>query len=187
MLSIILPSRNEPNASKMMEELEATYNNVQLIVSNDADGRGKGFAIRQAFAHATGEYVCFLDADGDISPKMIKRLIPYIVDYDIVVGVKPISGRWDRRILTFLSRYYIAILFNIKVDTQTGIKLFRRYAIQEFYNDGFLFDLEILSVAKKRGMKLIEVPIEATVNKGMKLTSIWRTFKESITLWLELR
>lgn len=187
MLSIILPSLNEPNAIKMMEELEATYNNVQLIVSNDADGRGKGFAVRQALQHATGEYVCFLDADGDISPKMIKRLIPFIADYDIVVGVKPISGRWDRRILTFFSRYYIALFFNIKVDSQTGIKLFRRYAIPEFYNDGFLFDLEILSVAKQKKFTMIEVPIEANVNKAMKLISIWKTLKESITLWLELR
>lgn len=187
MLSIILPSKNEPNVLNVVEQLEILFPESQIIVSNDGAGHGKGWAVREALKHASGDYVVFLDGDGDISPKMIKRLIPFIEDHDIVCGVKPISGLWSRRILTFFSRYYIALCFNIKVDSQTGIKLFRRYALTEFYNNGFLFDLEILSVAKQKGMSMIEVPVEAKVNKRMKMKSIWNTFKESLTLWLELR
>ena len=132
--------------------------------------------------------MAFLDGDGDIQPKMLKRLIPFIEDYDIVCGVKPISGLWSRRILTFLSRYYIALCFNIKVDSQTGIKLFKRAALCEWYSNGWLFDLEILSTAKQNGYSMIEVPIDfVKINRRMRMVSIWRTFKESVTLWLELR
>ena len=187
MISIILPSRNEPNIKKVVSDIEKLFNNVQIIVCNDRYSQGKGWAIRQALEEAKGDLICFLDGDGDIKPKMIKRLLPYIEDYDIVCGVKPISGLWSRRILTYLSRIYLSICFDIKVDSQTGIKLFRREALQDFYNDGFLFDLEIICKAKQKGYSMIEVPIEATVNKRMKLISIWKTFKESLTLWLELR
>lgn len=173
-----------------MEEIEQAIPNIdlQIIGCNDRQAQGKGWAVREALKQATGDTICFLDGDGDISPKMIKRLIPFLSDYDIVCGVKPISGIWSRRVLTFFSRLYIALLFNVKVDTQTGVKLFRRYAISDWYNNGWLFDLEILSIAKQKGQRMIEVPIEYTPgNKKMKLISIWKTLKESITLWLELR
>lgn len=187
MISIILPSRQEPKIKQVVDELEKLYNHVQIIVCNDRYSKGKGWAIRQALKEARGGLICFLDGDGDIQPKMLKRLLPYIEDYDIVCGVKPISGLWSRRILTYFSRIYLAICFDIKVDSQTGIKLFRREAMQEFYNDGFLFDLEIICKAKQKGFSMIEVPIEANINRKMKLISIWKTLKESITLWLELR
>lgn len=187
MLSIILPSKNEPNVTNVVEELEYLFPGAQIIVSNDGAGLGKGWAVRQGLKYATGDTVCFLDGDGDISPKMIFRLIPFISDYDIVCGVKPISGIWSRRIITYFSRLYIAFFFGVKVDSQTGIKLFRRYALTEWYNNGWLFDLEILSKAKKNKLSMIEVPIEYTPgNKKVKLISLWKTFKESVTLWLEL-
>lgn len=187
MISIILPSANEPNAMATMEEVEKLFPDAQIIVCNDRHRQGKGWAIRHALQHATGDLIVFLDGDGDIKPKMIKRLLPFIEDYDIVVGVKPISGLWSRRVLTYLSRIYLAICFNIKVDSQTGIKLFKRQAIDDWYSNGFLFDLEILSVAKHNGFSMIEVPIEANINRRMKFISIWNTLKESFTLWLELR
>lgn len=188
MLSIILPS-HQCDTQKLMQEVEDCLPGIdlQIIGCNDRHSNGKGFAIRMALTAATGEYVCFLDGDGDIHPRMIKRLLPFLQDYDIVCGVKPISGIWSRRILTYWSRIYIALLFGIKVDSQTGIKVFKRHAINEWYSNGWLFDLEILSIAKQKGCTMIEVPIEYTPgNKRMKLKSIWKTFKESVTLWLEL-
>jgi len=173
----------------MMEELERMYGHMglQLITFNDHDSHGKGYAVRHAMLCVTGDLVCFMDADGDIHPKMLFRLLPFIADYDIVVGVKPISGHWSRRLLTFFSRMYLAVAFGVKCDTQTGIKLFRRDAIQPWYSDGWLFDLEILSMAMKRDLRMVEVPVDATPSKKMHFTSIWKTFRESVTLWLELR
>ena len=188
MLTIIMPATDLQKAQVMMEEVEAIFPGSQIIVSSNRQELGKGFAVREALKQATGEFICFLDGDGDISPKMIKRLIPYLVDYDIVVGVKPISGLWSRRIITYWSRLYIALLFGVKVSTQTGIKLFRRHTLTTWYSNGFLFDLEILCLAKKEGCTMIEVPIECqTINKPMKFISLWKTLKESWTLFLELK
>ena len=189
MISIIMPSHN-CDTQKFMQEVEDALPNIdlQLIGCNDRRAEGKGWAVREALTQATGTVIVFLDGDGDIAPRMIKRLLPYLQDYDIVCGTKPISGLWSRRLLTYWSRLYIALLFGVKCDTQTGLKAFRRYALTDWYSNGWLFDLEILSVAKQKKMTMIEVPIEYTPsNKPMKLKSIWKTFKESVTLWLELR
>ena len=189
MLSILLPS-HRCDTQALMQEVEDSLPGIdlQIIGCNDREGKGKGFTVRMALTAATGDYVCFLDGDGDIHPRMIKRLLPFLQDYDIVCGTKPISGRLSRRILTYFSRLYIALLFGIKVDSQTGIKVFKRYALSEFYNNQWLFDLELLSLAKKKGFSMIEVPIEYTPgNKAMKWSSIWTTFKQSVTLWLEMR
>ena len=192
MLSIILPCHNvDQNALKTFtEEIEVQYNytEIEIIVSNDAEGRGKGWAIRQGLLASRGNVVCFIDGDGDIPASMIARLLPFLKENDVVCGVKPISGIWSRRILTYLSRLYITAMFNVKVDSQTGIKVFKKEFLSDFYNDGFLFDLELLSKAKKKGAKIAECPIDCkAAYKHMKATSIWKTLKESITLWLELR
>ena len=194
MITFVLPSKCEPKVQRTIQQIEELamklhMPDIQIIISNDREGKGKGWAVRQTLPYATRPLICFLDADGDIEPRMVKRLIPFLDDYDVVVGVKPISGRWDRRILTYLSRIYIAILFNIRVDSQTGIKLFKREALAgaNWYSNGWLFDIEILHDCKEAGYRMIEVPIEADVSRGIKGKSLWRTFKESLTLWLETR
>jgi glycosyltransferase involved in cell wall biosynthesis len=186
MISIILPS-HRTDTQAFMEEVENAMPavDIQLIGCNDRDAKGKGWAVREALKHAKGELIVFLDGDGDIAPRMIRRLLPYLSDYDVIVGVKPISGLWSRRILTFLSRIYLAILFDIKVDTQTGIKLFKREALGagDWYNNGFMFDVEILADAKKRGFRMIEVPIEANVLKPMNLPVLFQTSHTPQDLW----
>ncbi len=49
-------------------------------------------------------------------------------------------------------------------DTQCGCKLFRASAVrgifQELKTEGFAFDVELLVLARGRGLKIEEVPIE---------------------------
>lgn len=188
MLTVILPATDLNKAHEMVDAVESLFPGCQIIVSSNRQQLGKGWAVREALKEAKGEFICFLDGDGDIEPRMIKRLIPYLQDYDIVCSCKPISGLWSRRLITYWSRIYIALLFGMKVDTQTGLKLCKRHTITSWYSNGWLYDLEILCLAKKDGCTMIEVPIECqTINKPMKFISLWKTLKESWTLWLELK
>lgn len=183
MLSIILPSHKEPEIHAFVDEVEKYLPAMEIIVSNDRDGRGKGWAIRQAVTVARGEAVCFLDGDGDIHPRMLFRLLPFLEDFDAVVGTKRIAHKhFARRVVTVLSRLYIRLFFGLSCDTQTGIKLFRREAIKPWKTDGFLFDVELLAAIQKHGGKIIEVPIEAEITERMTWRVLWRTFLESLVL-----
>lgn len=184
MLSIIIPDYNEPNISSMKAATRNYFPEAQIIIVHDLNGKGKGLAVREGLTKATGDIIIFLDADLDIHPKMINRLLPFLEDYDIVVGAKGIEkGLLKRRIITHLSRAYIRLMFGLKCDTQTGIKLFKREAIQEWKTNGFAFDIELLMKAKGKGYKMVEVPIDAKITVGISLKAILRTFKESLKIW----
>lgn len=187
MMSILIPSHMEPKIHLMLEETEKCFPDAQIIVCNDRYGKGKGWALRQALQEAHGDIICFIDGDMDISARMINRLIPFLDDYDIVIGKKQIRRSLSRRILTRLSRFYIKTFFGLSCDTQTGIKLFKRYALLDWQSDSFIFDLEILSKARIAGLQIIEVPVEVTdhgaSSKPMKFKNIIRSFKESLKVW----
>jgi glycosyltransferase involved in cell wall biosynthesis len=168
----------------MIIETEMQFPGAQIIIANDRYRKGKGWAVREALKQATGDFICFIDGDMDIHPRMIWRLLTFIDDYDIIVGTKKINGLLSRRILTFLSRIYIKILFNIDVETQTGIKIFKREALLPWKTDSFAFDIEILRNAKKQGFRMIEVPVETNITRKAKFKSIWKCLVDSFKIFL---
>ena len=183
-LSIIIPNHNSDKLNLVKEAISLLPINCQIIIADDPDGDGKGAAIREGLKIAVGDTIVFLDADMEIHPKMIMRLLPFLEDYDIVVGTKRVDKNLiSRKILTYLSRIYIRLLFGLKVDTQTGIKLFKRYAIPEWKTDGFAFDIEILTKAKKAGYTMVEVPIDAVITKRMLWKAILDTLRETIKIY----
>lgn len=184
MISFVIPSKEEPRILELVMELEEMIPGCEIIIANDRYGKGKGWAVREAFHESKFDYVCFIDGDMDIHPRMIWRLLPFMTDYDVVVGRKQIRGIMSRRILTRLSRLWIRMLFGLGIDTQTGLKMFRVHTIMPWETDGFLYDVEILYKAKLAGHEIIEVPVEANIEKRMKASSVYRTFLESLELWV---
>lgn len=188
MLSIILPSYREPEIQSFVQQVEDKLPAYEIIVSSDRAGCGKGWAIREALAVAKGNEIAFLDSDGDIQPRMLLRLLPFLEDFDAVCGSKRIThSHLGRRIITMLSRFYIRFMFGLEVDTQTGIKLYRREMLTDWMTDGFLFDVEILWNIKNNGGRIIEVPIEAEIKSKLSKGALWRTLIESLTLKWRLR
>ncbi len=180
MLSVIIPSRLEPRIYEFMEEIEKVIQPPQIIVYNDRRGQGKGYALREALKEATGDKFIFIDGDNDIKPFEIYKLLPYLEQYDIVVGSKGLPERFDRKILTILSRLWIRSLFNICEDTQTGIKGFSYKP--EWITNGWAADIEILWKAKKQRKTMITIPIQATVSDTKSLGDIWTTLIDTIKI-----
>lgn len=174
MISIIIPCKNEPDILKMLEETEKFFPEAQIITSNDRYGYGKGWALFKGLQHATGDTIVFIDGDLDIHPREINKLLPYLEISDIVVGRKELPKKLSRKVITFCSRLFIGILFGLWIDTQTGIKAFKRQYLPDWTDESFAFDLEILSKAKRMGASITEVPVEVSIKKSMPLRSITR-------------
>lgn len=190
MLSILIPSRFEKNIKLFTQEVEKILPCHEIVISNDTDGKGKGWALREAFRESKGDVVAFIDGDGDIEPRMLLRLLPFLEDFDVVVGSKRIThAPLKRKIMTYVTRWWFRFLFGVQVDTQTGIKLFRRRALNVFSDywesNGFIFDVEIISNLQKKGFKIVEVPVEVEIRSQLKNKTIIRIFLES--LWLKWR
>lgn len=193
MLSILIPSRNEPEIDNFIQEIERLLPVNEIVIYNDRFGLGKGYALREAFKHSKGDVVTFIDGDGDIPARMIKRLLPFLEDFDVVVGSKRITrSPLRRKIMTHVTRWWFRLLYGVQVDTQTGIKLFRRSALNQlgegqcWESNGFIFDAEIIANLQKKGVKMVEVPIECDIKKQVSFKTIFRIFGESIWLWFRL-
>lgn len=134
--------------------------------------KGKGGALKHGYSHVDGDLVQFIDADSDIEPRRIKRFLEEMEENgaDIVIGSKrhPESGVDYPLKRTILSKGYAAllrVLFGLGVtDTQVGMKLFRREVLDDVMPlilvKRYAFDIEILSLANRKGYEISEAPID---------------------------
>lgn len=190
MLSIILANHLEPEIAKFVQEVEDKLPVTEIIVSTDRESKGKGWAIREALAQAKGDQIAFLDGDGDIPARMLLRMLPFLEDFDVVVGSKRIGkSPMRRKVMTRLTRWWFKVLYGFKVDSQTGIKLFRREALEaldwSWESNGFIYDAEVLARLQAKGFRMIEVPVECEIKRQVSFKTIWTIFMESI--WLRFR
>ncbi|MDP8298570.1 MAG: glycosyltransferase family 2 protein [Candidatus Tantalella remota] len=152
------------------ESCKGLFPDLRLI-RNEVN-RGKGFAVNRGVSEAKGEYILFMDADNSTSIHELDKFIPHLEDgYDAVIGSRRLEGadivvsEPARRVIMgdfyiFLSR----ILFGLKLsDFNCGFKVFKNsaakkvFSLQRMYD--WSFDVEILFILDKLGMKIKEVPV----------------------------
>ena len=191
MLSILIPCADEENVHLFLEDLERIVPCGEIIVARDRDRNGKGWALREALKEAKGDQIAFIDGDGEIPARMLLRLMPFLEDFDVVVGSKRITvAPMRRKIMTQVTRFFFRLFFGVWCDTQTGIKLFRRSALDNYapywHANGFIFDLELISRLQKNGLKIVEVPVEVWIRQQLKVSTIFKITREAIWLWFRL-
>lgn len=165
---IVSDDGSSDDTRKLVRELGLP--NVRLLESANT---GKGGAVRRGVLAARGSYVLFADADQSTPIEQFGELLDQIDHHgaDVVVGSRGADGAEVqnksllRTVLSTGLNTIVRVGFRIPLsDTQCGFKLFTRNAAQTLFRvqriDGFSFDLEVLYLARKRGMKIAEVPVE---------------------------
>lgn len=132
---------------------------------------GKGVALKTGFEASSGTLVLFLDADLDLPPAQIMGFFAVMEEKnaDIVIGSKmhprsDLSYPWRRRLTSTVYYLLVKAMFGLPTrDTQTGIKLFRRAALEwampRLLVKQFAFDLELLAVAHEKGFIIADSPV----------------------------
>lgn len=129
--------------------------------------KGKGAAVREGIQEASSELVVIQDADLEYNPQDYLLLMQPILENraDIVLGARFASGyrglavhRWGNKFLTGLINSLFGVSLN---DYATCYKMARK---STFINLGlksksFDIEVEIVSKAIKRKLRLMEVPI----------------------------
>jgi len=134
--------------------------------------RGKGHAVRTGMLAARGARRLMTDADLSTPIEELARLEAALAQgFDVAIGSRAVAGA---RIEVHQSAYREAMgrLFNRVVqalllpgleDTQCGFKLFTAAAAADAFaacrQDGFSFDVEALYVARRRGLRIAELPV----------------------------
>lgn len=155
----------------------------QLRLVRHRRNRGKGAAVRTGGRIARGRYIFFSDADLAVPLVEIDRLLALLRDrYDVVVGVRvqpdgtdmrrtqPLLRRLAGRLFTGV-RQFVAV--PDVVDTQCPMKGFRREAAAWVFGrqrlTGWVFDTEILYLARRAGCRIGQQPVVWRHVGGSKL------------------
>ena len=155
---------------------------------------GKGWAVNHGMLWASGEYRFLCDADLSMPVEQVSRFLPPQADhFDIAIGSREASG--SRRIGEPYRRHLMGRVYNLLVqllampglsDTQCGFKCFRRQAAQEIFPMqrlyGFAFDVEILFLARKRRLRIREVPIDWYYHAESKV----KPLKDSLAMSMDI-
>lgn len=156
--------------------------------------RGKGHAIQAGVARARGAYLLFSDTDLSTPIDELERFLPLVEStYDIVIGSRESAGA--QRHNEPFSRHLVGRLYNGLVrsltvkgfhDTQCGFKIFRRetarFLFRQLTIERFSFDVEILYLAQKHGMKIGELPVPWFYEPHSKM----RVIRDGIQMGLDV-
>jgi dolichyl-phosphate beta-glucosyltransferase len=150
---------------------------ARVRVIGGRPNRGKGFGVRTGVLAAQGERVVFTDADGSYGPRDVARIVAALADASVAIGSRDAglaTGPLVRRLASLLFNRVIQTLLRLPYrDTQCGLKGFRRQAALQLFGlarlDGFAFDAELLFLAHRVGLPVVEVPVRAEERDGSKV------------------
>jgi dolichyl-phosphate beta-glucosyltransferase len=146
--------------------------------------RGKGYAVRHGMLDAGGKWILYTDADLSTPIEELSKLYSAAVKQNAEIAIG--SRALDRSLVAVHQspfREYSGRFFNLVMrvltglpfrDTQCGFKLYRADAAKKVFSrqeqDRFSFDVEDLVIAKRLGLRAVEVPVRWSNVEGTKVT-----------------
>jgi glycosyltransferase involved in cell wall biosynthesis len=173
--------------------------NIAARLLENFPNRGKGAAVRSGLLAAREPIGLFSDADLSTPIEETPKLIEPIAngEVDIAFGSRALDRSligihqpWRReqggRVFNLLVRVATGLPF---WDTQCGFKAFRLDACRPILEaariNGFAFDVELLLLAQRAGLRIREIPVRWNHAEGSKVSFFrdsLRMLREVITL-----
>ncbi|MGD2068892.1 MAG: glycosyltransferase family 2 protein [Gemmatimonadota bacterium] len=177
---IVVDDGSRDGTSELVRSLMPEMPSLRLI--RLAANRGKGHAVRTGVVNSAGRLVLFADADGATPFPEFQRLERAIAGgADVAIGSRAVRGE-EVEVRAKLYRRIIGRAFHLLVstltvkgfeDTQCGFKLFRSAVAHDLFSrlrmDGFVFDVEVLLMARRGGYEVDEIPVNWEHQPGSRV------------------
>src|SRR5213594_2057512 len=180
-LIVVNDGSTDATAAVAREKLKGAT--IQTRLLENFPNRGKGAAVRSGLLAARESIGLFSDADLSTPLTETPKLIEPIAngEVDIAFGSRALDRSligihqpWRReqggRVFNLLVRVATGLPF---WDTQCGFKAFRMEACRQIIEAakiiGFSFDVELLLLAQRAGLRLKEIPVRWNHHEGSKV------------------
>lgn len=162
----------------------------------NSGNRGKGHSVRKGMLAARGRYSLITDADLSTPLEELARLEDAVIrgpvrlafgSRDVVGSRVEVRQSWFRENAGKAFNRMVRLLTGLPYrDTQCGFKLFEMESCRAIFErqriDRFAFDVEILYIARKWGIRMAEVPVVWRHREGSKV----RMFPDAFWTFLDL-
>jgi dolichyl-phosphate beta-glucosyltransferase len=184
---VVVNDGSKDSTADIVRRFSHLIKNLRLL--NNVQNHGKGWVVRQAMLDAKGDVRLFMDADNSVGIDQFSKMMPYLPSpegekgkYEIVIGSRDIPGAklvppqpWYKRMSGDLGNLFIQLLLLPGMwDTQCGFKAFTAEAAERIFSkmkvDRWALDPEALSLGKKMGYKIKEIPVTWVNNPFSKVS-----------------
>jgi glycosyltransferase involved in cell wall biosynthesis len=186
---------SQDKTKEIAEELAGKDNRIKVV--NHEKNQGYGAALRSGFAACKYDIIFQSDGDNQFDLEEVDRLLPYIDDYDFVVGYRIKRRDPFYRILDALwYRFLLWLLFGLKIrDANCAFKLFKKKIMDQLKleSKGAIINGEIFIKARRLGyIKIKEVGVHHYPRKigeqtGANPGVLWEALLSILRLWLVAR
>jgi glycosyltransferase involved in cell wall biosynthesis len=198
---LIVDDGSKDNTAKLSEDFAKGRKEVRVLKEPH---RGKGGTVVAGVLEAQGEIILFTDMDQATPIDQIEKFLPKFNEgYDVVIGSR--SGRRGAPMIRKIMAYGFSLLRTLVLrlpykDTQCGFKAFKNKAAKDIFkrlkifNEKNIasgasvsagFDLEVLYIARKLGLKVAEISVVWHHQEGTKVNPIkdsWEGLRDLISV-----
>ena len=168
---IVIDDHSTDRTYLIERQVRRSSASVPIRILRNRANQGKGVCIRQGLKHATGDLVIVQDGDLEYEPQDIPKLLRPVLSEaaQVVFGSRFLLRRWPEgmawshylanRLLTWTAT---GLYGRHLSDLYSGYKLFPREQLDQFdiRAERFEFEPEIVAKLTRRGIGIVEVPID---------------------------
>lgn len=195
---LIVNDGSKDKTGEVIDQLAKKHKSLRPI--HHKKNKGYGAALKSGLYKAKYEWITFTDSDGQFDFSEITNFIDTQreTDADIVIGYYKKRQVSKSKIIT--SRVWelvVFIVFGLKVkDIDCGFKFISKKVVEAIpkleSERGAFISSEFLIKAKKKGFKIVEIPVThhpraSGEGTGRDINVIINSFKDLFTLWKKLR
>lgn len=187
---LVVENGSTDRTTEIAESYAARYPYVAVLHS----AKGKGAAVREGVLSGRGEYLYICDTDLAVPIEEVTKFVPpQLTDFDVAIASREAPGA--RRYHEPFYRHLMGRVYNLVAqvvavpgikDTQCGFKCLRREPARAIFEvqvmQGWGFDVEVLFIARRRGYRIVEVPVNWYYGRGSRISPL----KDSVRMLGEL-
>jgi len=183
---IVDDGSSDETSNSAKEAAAAITENIEFKILSSNENNGKGYAVRTGIMNSKGSYVMYADSGKCVPFDNILAGLDLIKSGGCVIahGSRKLPSSKIlkkqsvyRRFLSMVFHRLVICYFGIPAeltDTQCGFKIYNGKIAKQLYEkcdtNGFMFDIEIILRALKKGYTIKEFAIEWSCDRDSRLS-----------------
>lgn len=157
---------------------------------------GYGVTVADGLRASRGDWVAFMDGDGQFDIGDLRVLTDRLPDHDLVAGWRRRrADPWFRSVISGVFNILVRALYGIRYrDIDCGLKVMRRVVLDAsapLLARSALLNTELYFKARRSGLRIVQVPVPhhpriAGVRSGARVIPILRAMRDLVRLRVRL-